>query len=199
MKITNRLFLLPILLVITSCAYDVRNNNQYMTIQSPEKEYFPSKGKALFIVERTPELSLSAYDMVVWDVTERLNPQLIGYLAPAMKAAYEFTPGEYTLLLQMALTNNAMKITVESDKTYFTKIGTEGAFGIGFFPIKNGQENDITRNNISEATNYLVSWGTDRERIENSLQNRIDKGMGKWQKMSDKEMIEKNIIAEDGR
>jgi len=201
MKIISKLLLLSLILVLGSCANDVRNNNQYMTNPSPEQEYFPSKGKALLIVERTSELSLSAYDMVVWDVTERLNPHLIGYLAPTMKAAYEFTPGEHTLLLHLAITNNAMKMTVEANKTYFTKIGTEGWSGTGvlFTPIKKGQDNDITRKNISQPSDYLVSWGTDRERIENSLQSRIDKGLAKWQTMSDEEMIEKNIIAEDGR
>lgn len=198
MKFIFKVILLISFFSLISCAYNVRNNNQYMTVISPEKEYFPSKGKALLIVERTQELNLSGYDMVVWDVTERLNPALIGYLAPSMKAAYELMPGKYTLLLQMAATNNAMEITVAADKTYYTKIGTKG-YGIYFFPIKKGQENDITRKNISVSSDYLVAWGEDRERIENSLQARIDRGIGKWKKMSDKEMVEKNIIVEDGR
>jgi hypothetical protein len=198
MKLKIKVILLISFFSLASCTYTVRNNNQYMAVISSEKEVFPSEGKALLIVERTQELNLSAYDMIVWDVTERLNPALIGYLAPSMKAAYELMPGKYTLLLQMAATNNAMEITVAADKTYYTKIGTKG-YGIYFFPIKKGQENSINRKNISVASDYLVSWGEDRERIENSLQVRIDKGVGKWGKMSDEEMIEKNIIAEDGR
>jgi len=163
-----------------------------------DKAYFPSAGKALLIVERKHQNSLSAYDMVVWDVTERLNPALIGYLAPSMKAAYELEPGKHTLLVQMAATNNAMKMTAEAGKTYYTKIGVKG-YGVYFFPIKSGQENDISRRNISVATDYLVDWGTDRERIENSLQVRIEKGLGKWSKMSDKEMAARNFDARDGR
>jgi len=200
LQIQIKVILLISFFPLISCAHQVRNNNQYMSVASPEKEYFPSKGKALLIVERTQEINLSAYDMVVWDVTERLNPNLVGYLAAAMKAAYELPPGKHTLLLQMAATNNAMEITVDADKTYYTKIGTDGwGYGIYFFPIKKGQENDITRKNISVPSDYLVAWGQDIERIENSLQTRIDKGIGKWKKMSDKEMLEKNIIAEDGR
>jgi len=198
MKIQFKVILMISFFSLISCAHQLRNNNQYMSVTSPEKEYFPSKGKALLIVERTQEINLSGYDMVVWDVTKRLKPNLVGYLAASMKAAYELPPGKHTLLLQMVATNNAMEITVEADKTYYTKIGTDG-YGIYFFPIKKGQENDITRKNISVPSDYLVGWGQDRERIENSLQIRIDKGIGKWKKMSDKEMLEKNIIAEDGR
>lgn len=198
MKITLKLVIMICFFSLVSCAHQVRNNNKYMAIVSPDKEYFPSKGKALLIVERTQELNLSGYDMVVWDVTERLNPSLVGYLAPSMKAAYELSPGKHTLLLQMAATNNAMEVTVDADKTYYTKIGTEG-YGIYFYPIKKDQVNDITRKNISQPSDYLVAWGKDKERIENSLQVRIDKGIGKWKEMSDKEMLEKNLFAEDGR
>jgi hypothetical protein len=184
-------------MVLISCAHQVRTTNQYMTTPNPDQEYFPSDGKALLIVERTQELNLSAYDMVVWDVTKRLQPNLIGYLAPSMKAAYEIPPGHYTLLLQMAATNNAMEITVEANKTYFTKIATDG-YGIVFLPVKKGQVNDITRKNVSQPTEYLMQWGKDRERIENSLQVRIDKGIGKWNKLSDEQKKMHNIVAEDG-
>lgn len=198
MKVKYVLLLVVSSFFLISCAHSVRNSNQYMAIPVVNKEHFPSSGKALLIVERTQELNLAAYNMIVWDVTERLNPGLIGYLAPGMKAAYELDPGKHTLLLQLAATNNAMKITVEAGKTYFTKIGTRG-YGAYFFPIKNGDENDISRSDISAATDYLVQWGLDRERIENSLQVRIDKGLGKWEKMSAKEMAARNIDVADGR
>lgn len=167
-------------------------------MSTPNEEVFPAEGKALLIVERTHELNLSAYNMIVWDVTDRLDPVLIGYLAPTMKAAYDVDPGNHTLLLQLAATTNAMKMTVEAGKTYYTKVGTKG-YGAYFFPVKRGQENDMTRLNISEATEHLIAWGTDRERIENSLQVRIEKGLGKWQKMSEKNMERRNIKADDGR
>ena len=186
------------LLAITSCTYQVRNSNQYMSVTSFDKEHFPSKGKALLIVERTQEPNLAAYNMAIWDVTKRLDPALIGYLAPSMKAAYELSPGKHTLLLQMAATNNAMEVFVVADKTYYTKVATDG-YGILFKPIKKGQQNDMSRNNISVATEHLIAWGKDRDRIENSLQVRIEKGIQKWNKMSAEETIKYNIIAEDGR
>ncbi|MBV1915255.1 MAG: DUF2846 domain-containing protein [Pseudomonadales bacterium] len=195
----KRLLLILISCVwIASCVHNLRDSNEYMAVGNAEKEYFPSEGKALLIVERTQEVNLSGYDMVVWKITDRLKPQLIGYLAASMKAAYELDPGEHTLLLQMALTNNAMKLTVEAGKTYFTKIGTKG-YGIYFFPVKKGQVNDVSRKNISNPGDNLVAWGRDRERIENSLQSRIDKGLGKWSEMSDEDMVLRNMDLADGR
>ena len=151
------------------------------------------------IVERTSEVNLAAHDMVVWDVTDRMNPELVGYLAPTMKAAYEMEPGKHAILLQLALTNNMMTVDAEADKTYFTKIGTNSFYTALFFPIKVGDKNDITRNNVSVASDHLVAWGKNRGRIENSLQSRIDKGRRKMESMSEEDKRLRNMVAEDGR
>lgn len=188
------------LLQLSGCAIKANKvSNEYMKVQDPQKEYYPSNGKALLIVERTEDANLALYAMAVWDITDRRKPKLIGYLAATMKAAYELDPGEHTLLLQLAATNNIMKMKVEKDKTYFTKVGTNGFYTALFFPVKQGNKNTITRNNISLATEYLKAWGEDSTRVEESVQTRIDKGSAKWLEMSDEEKILRSIVPEDGR
>jgi len=199
-KIIVFLFASMLLFQLTACApRPYRTSNQHMTIPEPKKEYFPSKGKALLIVERVNETNLSLYNMVVWDVTEPLQASLIGYLSPTMKAAYELEPGEHTILIHQAAMNNILKVNVAADKTYFTRAGTNGGYSIYPYPIKAGQKNDMTRKNISVATEKLVAWGKDRKRIEESVQTRIEKGTGKWLEMSDEEKRNYSIVPFDGR
>jgi len=189
-----------VLFQLTACApKPYRTSNNHMTIPDPKKEYYPSTGKALLIVERVYEANLSLYNMVVWDVTKPLDAQLIGYLSPSMKAAYELELGEHTILIHQAAMNNILKVNVAADKTYFTRAGTNGAYSIYPYPIKAGQKNDMTRNNISVATEKLVAWGKDRKRIEESVQTRIEKGTGKWLAMSDEEKRNYSIVPGDGR
>jgi len=199
-KIIFLVFISFVLLQLTACALKpYRTSNTYMTITDPKKEYYPSKGKALLIVERVYEANLSLYNMVVWDVTIPLEAKLIGYLSPSMKAAYELEPGEHTILLHQAAMTNIMKVDVAADKTYFTRMGTNGGYSIYPYPIKAGKKNDMTRNNMSVATEKLVAWGKDRTRIEESVQTRIEKGTGKWMSMSDEEKQNYSIVPEDGR
>ena len=191
-----------VLLLHSSCAVQAPaayRVNEYMTIHDPEKEFYPSEGKALLIVERTSVANLAAYAIVVWDVSNRSDPSLIGYLGPTMKSAYEMYPGEHILIAQLAATTNAMKVTVEAGKTYFTKVSASNGYSVYFLPVKADQPNYITRTNISEANPNLVAWGTDRERIENSLQRRIDKGLGKRAEMSPEKMERRNMVEADHR
>ena len=84
--------------------------NKHLTVPEHKKEYYPSAGKALLIFERISEANLSLYNMVLWDVTEPLNPTLIGYISPTMKVAYEFEPGKHTILMHPAAMNNLLKL-----------------------------------------------------------------------------------------
>lgn len=187
-----------VLFQLSACS-PYRTSNNHMTMPEPKKEYYPSAGKALLIVERISEANLSLYNMVVWDVTEPLNPALIGYISPTMKVAYELEPGEHTILMHQAAMNNILKLDVEAGKTYFTRAGTNGGYSIYPFPVKAGQKNDMTRNNISVATEKLVAWGKDPQRIEESLQTRIKKGTKKWMGMSEEEKQSYSMVPEDGR
>lgn len=187
-----------VLFQLSACS-PYRTSNRHMTIPEPKKEYYPSAGKALLIVERISEANLSLYNMVLWDVTVPLNPVLIGYISPTMKVAYELEPGEHTVLMHQAAMTNILKLVVEADKTYFTMAGTDGGYSIYPFPIKAGQKNDMTRNNISVATEALVVWGKDPVRINESVQTRIKKGTQKWMGMSDEEKQIYTIDPEDGR
>ena len=183
---------------LSGCVTNPYTSNQYMVVQDAKKQHYPAEGKALFLVERKNEINLAAYNMVVWDVTNPLQPDLIGYLAPTMKAAFQMEPGKRTLLVQLAATNNMMEIEVQAGKTYFTKIGTDG-HSVYFYPVKQGMKNDMTRDRISVATPHLVAWGKDRDRIENSLQSRIQKGRDKMNEMDTKELKLRTMVIDDGR
>jgi len=172
--------------------------NDYMLVKEPKKQYFPSPDKALFIVERNNDFIGHLYNMVLWDITDRRDPKLVGYLRPTMKAAYEMTPGEKEILLTWVSSTTMMKMTVEAGKTYFCRIGSSSSRP-AFFPIKNGDANDVTRDNIAVATPHLIAWGNEKERKEVSLQKRIGKGMSRWNQMSTKDKVLRSMVAEDGR
>lgn len=185
-----------LLLQLASCA--IVTSNDYMEVKDPNKKYQPSPGKSLFIVERNNDATGAIYNMVLWDVTDRKDPKLIAYIRPTMKAAYEMEPGEKTILMTFANNTTMMKVDAAPDKTYFTRVGVGWGY-VHFYPIKQGQDNDVSRDNISVAKPNLIAWGKDQERREGSLQTRIAKGQSHWNQMSTKEKVTKNMVAADGR
>jgi len=186
-----------LLINLTACGAIVKSND-YMEVVDQDKQYFPSPAKSLFIVERDNDMIGAYYNMILWDVTDRKDPKLIAYIRATMKAAYEMEPGEKTILMTFANNTTMMKIDALPDKTYFSRIGVGAAY-VHFYPIKQGNDLDMTRDNISVAKPNLIKWAKDEERKQNSLQTRIAKGQSHWNQMSVKEKATKNMVAEDGR
>jgi hypothetical protein len=185
------------LLQLAGCGAIVKSND-YMEVRNPDKKYYPSPGKSLFIVERNNDMTGAIYNMILWDVTDRKDPKLIAYIRPTMKAAYEMDPGEKTILLTFANSTTMMKIDAAPDKTYFSRIGVGWGY-VQFYPIKQGMDNDVTRDNISVAKPNLIEWSKNEERKQGSLQTRIGKGQSHWNQMSVEDKVKKNMVAADGR
>lgn len=186
-----------VLLQLASCGAIVKSND-YMEVKDPDKKFYPSPGKSLFIVERNNDMTGAYYNMILWDVTDRKDPKLIAYIRPTMKAAYEMEPGEKTILMTFANNTTMMKIDAAPDKTYFSRVGVGWGY-VHFYPIKQGMDNDMTRDNIAVAKPNLLEWAKNQERKENSLQTRIAKGQSHWNQMSVEEKVTKNMVAADGR
>lgn len=196
-SILTLIFGVFVVLQLSACGAIVKSND-YMEVVDENKKYFPSPGKSLFIVERNNDMTGAYYNMILWDVTDRKNPKLIAYIRPTMKAAYEMEPGKKKILMTFAHNTTIMDIDAAPDKTYFSRVGVGWGY-VHFYPIKQGMDLDMTRDNISVAKPNLIEWAKNQERKEGSLQTRIAKGQSHWNQMSVDEKINKNMVAADGR
>lgn len=171
--------------------------NEYMKVTTDASQLKPAEGKALIIFQRERSAIARIYSANLWDLTNKKSPEIIGHMDSGMKVAYQVPAGNYQFVNTLTGAAQLMKAKVKAGKTYFVELQMSVGDGLVFRPVKAGQDNHISMENITLPDAQLKQWAKRTENVNSAL-NTLNKALVNWNKLSEDEKRQSTMSPEDG-
>lgn len=190
------LFSLFLVSILVGCG--TITTNKYMHVSTNAAHLKPEPGKALIIFRRESSAIRRMYSSNLWNLTDKSAPDIIGHMDSGMKVAYQAPAGDYVFVITHAAAAFMMKAKLSEGKTYFVDMEMYATKGLIFNPVRVGEDNPITMENITLPSKELKEWAKRLENVNSAL-NTLNKAKLNWNKLSEDEKRQLTMLPEDGK